>query len=122
MRKVLLLIMMAVVVAGCTTSSPSSDQLLTEKFTTCSSEHRQQIQNYLSMGLFDPYSAMYGFGKEEPVVYQGKFVTSIYASVNAKNRFGAYVGQQFYQFVCLPDDQIAPVNPFKMGMINGLLR
>jgi hypothetical protein len=123
MKKNLLLLFAFFLLSGCAgLQSPTPEQLSSQNFTRCNSDHKQQIQQYLSFNLIDPYSAVIEFGKEEPQIYNNDYVYSIYASVNAKNRFGGYVGRQYHQFVCLSDNTIAEVNVMKMGMLNGLMR
>lgn len=39
-------------------------------------------------------------------VYRGRFGHIAFAKVNAKNRFGGYVGEKIYLFMCLADGSI----------------
>jgi hypothetical protein len=72
--KSLTLIICVVCIAGCATGYlPTPEQLAKEHFTECPPDYQQQIKNQLSRGLFDPYSAVYGYSVPEKFVYEGKF-------------------------------------------------
>ena len=123
MKSLTLIICVLFVIAGCATGSlPTAEQLEKEHFTECPPNYQQQIQNYLGRGLFDPYSAVYGYSVPEKFVYKGTFGYRVFGSVNAKNRFGAYVGEQTHMFMCFPDGTVSEINEFAMGMAQGLKR
>ena len=110
-----------VFIVGCATGSlPTPEQLAREHFTECPPDYQQQIKNQLSKGLFDPYSAMYAYSVPEKFVYKGKFGYRVLGSVNAKNRFGGYVGEQAHMFMCFPDGTVREINEALMGVYQGL--
>lgn len=68
-------------------------------------DYMDQIKAHMGAKLFDPYSAMY----ECAIPCQAATVTPLWigehqfgwlynCTVNAKNRFGGYVGKQLHQF------------------------
>lgn len=121
MKSWTLIICMLFVIAGCATGSlPTQEQLAKEYFTECPPDYKQQIENQLSRGLFDPYSAVYRYGVPEKFVYKGNFGYRVFASVNAKNRYGGYVGEQVHMFMCFPDGTVREINEALMGMRQGL--
>ena len=80
--------------------TPSASELARADFGFTPDSYQQQIKDHFSQTLFDPYSAHYQFGQPyEASVYKGIFRGGGYyfghavdVLVNAKNRFGGYVG------------------------------
>ncbi|MBP7508267.1 MAG: hypothetical protein KA807_10620 [Prolixibacteraceae bacterium] len=123
MTKLLTIFSVLCVLVGCATGSlPTTEQLEKEHFTECSPDYQLQIQNILGKGLFDPYSAVYAYSKPEKFVYQGIFGYRVFASINAKNRFGGYVGEEMHMFFCFPDKVVREINEGPMGIAQGLKR
>ena len=121
MKNLTLIICVLFVIAGCATGSlPTPEQLTKEYFTECPSNYQQQIKNQLSRGLFDPYSAVYSYSVPEKFGYEGKFGYRVFGSVNAKNRFGGYVGEQVHMFMCFPEGKVREINEALMGIRQGL--
>ena len=121
MKSLTLVVGVLFVLAGCATGSlPTAEQLSKEHFTECPSDYQQQIQKQLSRGLFDPYSAVYAYSVPEKFVYKGNFGYRVFGSVNAKNRFGGYVGEHVHMFMCFPDGTVREINEANMGMQQGL--
>ena len=121
MKNLTLIICAMFVIAGCVTGSlPTPEQLAKERFTECPSDYQEQIKNKLSRGLFDPYSARFGYSVPEKFVYQGIFGYRVYGSRNAKNRYGAYVGEEVHMFMCFPGGTVREINEAAMGIAAGL--
>lgn len=121
MKSLTLIICVLFVITGCATGSkPTPEQLTKEHFTECPPDYQQQIKDQLSRDLFDPYSAMYGYSVPEKFVYKGNLGYRVFGSVNAKNRFGGYVGARSHMFMCFPDGTVKEINEFLMGIMNGL--
>lgn len=84
------------------------------------------IQQYLNQRLFDPYSAHIECGEVTekawviPVLFAGKrYGYFVVCDVNAKNKFGAYVGAQRYLFrfngeVAMHEEEI-----YRFGLYDG---
>lgn len=123
MKNLILIICVLLITSGCATGSlPTSEQLMKEHFIECPSDYQQQISNYLGRNLLDPYSAMYRYSIPEKFVYDGNFGYRVLGSVNAKNRFGGYVGQETHMFMCFPDGTVREINAAFMGMMQGVGR
>jgi len=123
MKSLTLIIGALFVLVGCATGSlPTTEQLSKEHFTECPSDCQLQIQKQLSKDLLDPYSAVYAYSVPEKFVYQGNFGYRVFGSVNAKNRFGGYVGEQVHMFMCFPDGTVREINETLMGIRQGLKR
>jgi hypothetical protein len=104
-----------VLLAGCVTP-PTAEERASFDYGPPPKNHEATIKKYFSDLLFDPYSAQYEFEppkqqwiKEAPLAggrtYVGHLVR---CSVNAKNRFGAYVGKKQYGFI-IKDERIIKV-------------
>ena len=74
------------------------DELKNSDFGPYPNNYEEIIKAYYSNTLFDPYSAQYTF--EEPIkryVRAGEiFGWAVCGTINAKNRFGGYVGAERY--------------------------
>ena len=109
------------VIAGCAIGSkPTPDQLTNGTFTECPADYQEQIKYQLGKDLFDPYSAVYIFAVPEKWVYDGKFGYITMVELNAKNRFGAYVGGRRSIFYCFPDGKVKEIAEGWSGLMNGL--
>jgi hypothetical protein len=92
MRRVLGVLMFAGVLAteGCATA-PTAQQLASADYGPTPDNYSELIQSQFRPTLFDPYSAVYEFGK--PVrTWTDRPVWVVCGTVNAKNRLGGYVG------------------------------
>lgn len=84
---------------------PTQEQIATADYGSYPDDYKAIIKSYLAASLFDPYSAVYSDWTEPVQGYAGDRLTgfahgySICVTVNAKNRFGAYVGARLYHFV-----------------------
>ncbi len=74
----------------------------------------------INESLFDPYSAMYRFWEPEKYVSGGKFGHRVTVGVNAKNRFGGYVGEEVHDYMCFADGRLTEINQFARGLEIGM--
>lgn len=123
-----LLTLTAFVFLGCATAPPPTrEQLANADYGDPPSNHEELIKSFLSASLIDPYSAMYTF--DHPVKGWTKAAGEAYGwvvcgSLNAKNRFGGYVGAKpFYVMIknnkiirCLHEGKTEP-DSFSLGFI-----
>lgn len=87
---------------GC--ASVSKEELASAYFSPVPSNYESQIESHFSSRLKDPYSAKYryleprcAFAQDGLINGNGKhFGYIVPVSVNAKNSFGAYVGERIY--------------------------
>jgi hypothetical protein len=89
----------AVALAGCLSVEPAPPELLTTSIGPPPADYETQIRDYFRSSLFDPYSAVYetrkpvrGWGRADDGVM--RVFWAVCGTVNAKNRFGGYVGQR----------------------------
>ena len=89
---------------GCVSLSPSD--LATADYGFYPDDYQGEIKLRMGKTLFDPYSAHYQMGSpyragsKLGLIYGGgwRFGYAVDVLVNAKNRFGAYVGNKSYTF------------------------
>lgn len=112
MKKLCLIVLMSLFVVSCVTMrQPSQQDLNSADYGELPSDYKKQIVAYFDKNLLDPFSAIYVYC--EPFkTWMGKAVGPIgkreanftygwalCGEVNAKNRFGGYVGgMQFFAF------------------------
>jgi len=109
------LLCLLLVFTGCVTP-PSQEEIASMDFGPPPQNHVAVIKVYFEDILFDPYSAKYEFGEpqqywyKEPPLAGGKLYLghSVKAWVNAKNRYGGYVGKKPYMFI-IRNEQIIKV-------------
>ena len=91
---------------GC--AAPTPEQEAAADCGEYPTNYEDIVKNYFSRILFDPYSAHYdiglpqkGYTRKPPILGGGldKYGYMVQVGVNAKNRFGAYVGEEKYQFL-----------------------
>ena len=91
---------------GCL-ASPSPQELESADYGLEPQKFEETIKAHMKASLFDPYSAVYEFKTpfkgyyNNPPVRGGRVVAFGYfvpVLINAKNRFGAYVGSKSYFF------------------------
>ena len=98
-------------------------------------DYEKTFKDYFEKALFDPYSAQYKFEPPQqywykPSVFYGGPLLSrgpLYAGymvivwVNAKNRFGAYVGMKKHGFLFKDNELIKVIQPeeFEMNRLEG---
>lgn len=86
-------------------------------------DHEATVKKYFDGTLFDPYSAQYDFGspqqfwvKDAPLA--GGRISAGYmvrVSINAKNRYGAYVGKKMYGVIIKNDRVIKVMHEFELN-------
>lgn len=88
---------------GCGLKRPSPEEFANAYFGEFPSNYEMLIKNHMESRLFDPYSAVYKFHPPEKgwmnhwgTIYYGWLVE---CDINAKNRYGAYVGYHTYSFL-----------------------
>ena len=106
---------------GCATSSgrPTTEQLANNTFTECPSDYQQTIKQRLSNDLIDRYSVMFRFSQPEKYIYGKQYGYVVEVGLNAKNRFGGYVGEQVHEFMCFPGGEVREINEIANGMKSG---
>ncbi|MBM3319805.1 MAG: hypothetical protein FJY73_03910 [Candidatus Eisenbacteria bacterium] len=88
-------------------------------------DYQTAIRTYFERVLFDPYSAHYEFGSpqrmwvKEPPLLGGRLYAGymVAVGVNAKNRFGGYVGMQEYGFLFKNDEVVKILQPEEMRLL-----
>jgi hypothetical protein len=93
---IMLIITLFIFIIGCGSLAvkPTQNEFTSADFGIYPDDYESIAKAYFAKTLFDPYSAVYTFS--EPV--KGKFPTkpryawAVCGTVNAKNRFGGYVG------------------------------
>src|SRR5687768_1358227 len=110
-KLIFLFIPMLFLIVGCVTV-PTRDELANLDYDPTPQHYQATIKGYFDNILFDPYSAYYGV--TPPVTFWYKAGGHLHAGylvlveVNAKNRFGGYVGKKRYGIV-LKNEQIIKV-------------
>ena len=114
-------VVIVLVTDGCTSSARLTQaQLLQNHFAACPGNYQAAVQGIMSQTLFDPCSAVYRYISVEKYVCKGQLRHLIIVDVNAKNRFGGYVGEHFYHFMCFPNRSIRGVNQWATGFVIGI--
>lgn len=100
MKKIIGIIFLVALLAGCTAARPTPAQLATKNFGPYPENYQEITKNYLSRNLYDPYSAVFVMAepvKARTIGTRSEFAWIVCGTVNAKNRYGGYVGAQpFY--------------------------
>lgn len=84
---------------------PSFEEMATWDYGPYPEQYEEIVKNYMSRSLFDPYSAQYIFnGSPSKNYLMRPFGETLYGwhgtvSVNAKNRFGGYVGYHTFDYI-----------------------
>jgi len=97
MKKLLALIFVMSVLAACA-SAPTQQEVDTAPIGPYPDNYQALIKANFAQSLFDPYSAVYEFSLSPTRGYAGNRIDGanvgwiVCGTVNAKNRFGAYVG------------------------------
>jgi hypothetical protein len=91
---------------------PSPEELRAADYGPSPTNYQEAIRTHYAQWLFDPYSAVYTFGTPGTGwVRPGPTASPVYGwrvcgTVNAKNRFGGYVGARPFVIV-IRHDQVA---------------
>jgi hypothetical protein len=104
MRKFISLFV-ALLFSACTPLAPKPDEIRSADYGQMPPQEAVTplVQTYMSQLLFDPYSAVYACGA--PLKAWVNWYSSLYygyvvwCNINAKNRFGGYVGAQRQGFL-----------------------
>jgi len=112
---------------GCATA-PTPEQLANADYGTYPANYEEIVKSYFSPKLFDPYSAQYRFIQTP---YQGWLSSSKFSrgtfgyivkvGVNAKNRFGGYVGEKVYT-ILIKNGVVAVTDEFFINLQDSLNR
>ena len=109
-----------VLLCACTSGGrPTPEQLANNSFAECPSNYQEMVQQRLSANLIDPYSAKFRFSTPEKYVYGGQYGYAFAVGLNAKNRYGGYVGEQVHEFMCFPNGSVSEINEMANGMRAG---
>jgi len=87
-------------------------------------DYHRVINDYFNETLFDPYSAKIDIGTPDTgsirtSLIEGREVIAGYfvpVKVNAKNRYGAYVGNKDYLFIFRNDQLVKILNPEDLAL------
>jgi hypothetical protein len=119
-RNNLAVIIIMLSLSGCASSGgkPTAEQLANNTFVECPNDYQQIIKQRLSADLIDPSNVMFRFSRPEKYVYGGRYGHVVSVGVNAKNRFGGYIGEQLHEFMCFPNG-LREINETENGMKSG---
>ena len=103
MKKVLFFTALVMLI-GCVRPLPQ-EQIDNADYGPFPMNYQQIVESALKANLFDPYSAVISVRSPErryfktPFSSEAKFGWGNYATMNAKNRYGAYVGEKKYIYL-----------------------
>lgn len=118
--KNLTVVLIMLSLSGCASSGrPTPEQLTSNTFAECPSNYVQTIKERLGRTLIDPYNARFRFSTPEKYVHDGQYGNFIEVGLNAKNRYGNYVGEQVHHFMCFPNGSVSEINEFANGLAAG---
>lgn len=134
MLRLLSVLMLIFTMSGCVTSQPTSAprpsdaQILSADYGPNPTNHEAIIKAYLEDALYDPYSARYSF--EPPVRSYNRAITPeqpiygwvVCGKINAKNRYGAYVGNERFYFLIRDGQVLEFYDGFKADVVCDNLR
>ena len=109
MKKILVIIALVLIV-GCVKPLPQ-DQIDSADYGPFPMNYKQIVEDALKANLFDPYSAVISVRSPERKYFKTAFSSEVkfgwgnYVTMNAKNRYGAYVGERKYIYL-IKDGQI----------------
>lgn len=104
--------LLAIISAGCAVRL-TPEQIASADYGPKPENYQDIVKSLLTKSLFDPESARYEFQELRKGYMQGdppKFGWAVCGTVNAKNRFGGYVGRQAY-FVLIYHGTIVGYTP-----------
>jgi hypothetical protein len=111
--------------AGCLSPKLTSEQAANADYGPFPDNYEEIVRNYFNKSLFDPYSAHIkveaphkGYCKKAPIAGGGldKFGYIVVARVNAKNKYGAYVGENAYRLLIKNGEVIKEFDPGYLGV------
>lgn len=103
--KVVVYLFAAAVLSGCATQPdikyPSEAEIAAAEIGPPPANYENEIKAFISRTLKDPYSAVYVFDQspQKRMAFDGppsSIVWAVDLSVNAKNSYGAYIGEHRY--------------------------
>ena len=119
-RNSLIVIIIMLSLSGCASGGqPTAEQLANNTFAECPSDYEQMIKQRLSANLIAPSSVMFRFSRPEKYVHSGQYGHVVSVGLNAKNRFGGYIGEQLHEFMCFPNGSVREINETENGMKSG---
>lgn len=103
MTRIIFVVILTSTFLGCY-RAPDPDDISDLDFGSQPSDPLSAIRSYMKFRLFDEDSAKYECDPVKPVVKKRLFASdrpfwSVTCLINAKNRFGGYVGFQRYRFL-----------------------
>jgi len=131
MNKIMGILFAFALFIGCASSPrPTPQQIAEADYGDPPSKYQDSIKGVISPKLFDPYSAIYTFSVPDKgwnnMLGKTIYGYSVCGSINAKNRFGGYVGAKpFYSFfrneslVVFIHDRFVLPDSFALGMMAG---
>jgi len=96
--RLIIFISLSILIASCA-MRPTPDQFAAADYGPYPSNYENMIKEYYSKQLIDPYSAVFTFGRPQKAwngLGGGLFGWVVCGTMNAKNRFGGYVGAKHY--------------------------
>ena len=116
------LVLILIHLGGCA-APPSSERVSRLNYGPPPQDYEVTIRKYFESVLFDPYSAHYDFEppqqmwlKDAPLnggrLHAGHMVR---VGVNAKNRFGGYVGKKMHGFIIKDERIIKVMDEFELN-------
>ena len=124
MKKIILIVSIALILSACAGAGvrPASYQeSLNLNCDPLPNNYQEMIKTHVNRTLIDPTSGIYEFSQPAKAKFNNACAWYLQVEVNAKNRFGGYVGRQLHQFV-IYQRSVQEVNAFQSGMINGTRR
>lgn len=129
MRKSSVLNFLAVMVLffSCASLPPTQEEISQIGYgEPLATDYQKTIKAYFDESLFDPYSAVIKIGDPSKgsvrtSLIEGKQIIAGYmvpVDVNAKNRYGAYVGTKRYVFIFRNDNLIKVLTPEDLALTN----
>lgn len=96
MRIIVTVIALALL-SGCASNMPVFEE---QDFGTLPSDYKEQIREEFdsTVELFDPYSAHFTYGAPRRYRCRASYGWAVVLKVNAKNRYGAYIGNTNYNY------------------------
>jgi len=101
---ILVVCLFVIFAIGSGPKAPSQEEINNANYGPYPENYEEIVKAFYFERLFDPYSAKYRFFNK-PIKYWDKSSNKNYfgyvvcGGVNAKNRFGAYVGEQVFFFI-----------------------
>ena len=133
MKKIISIIFLIALLGGCASAPrPTAQQIEAADCGPFPTNYEEIIKSVASKNLIDPYSAQYTFS--QPVKQLNRMASNpvwgwaVCGTVNAKNRFGGYVGAKPY-YALINNDKIVRFlfggtsipDSFALGILSGAM-